>query len=427
MSLRSSPLPDDVKRFTRLLTQPLARTPTPPRRLEVRVGRGFHLLLQGAGQRLLHVTVDHPGAAVSAPIRTDHAWMRFRCARDPTETERTWLGALKQGLRRMDRVPDWPAFVGWSAEQPAAMLPDATFDPDRDPPSGNLELIRIETRCNGRCGFCSARGILPDLVEDTEQIVQRFRGMRKAGRRSVALTGGEPTLRQDLPELIALARDEGFTAISLLTNAMRLDRGPLLGRLVEAGLTSVFVPFLSHRAEVHDELLGVAGAFERTVAGVDRCRDAGLELAYNTVVTAPNVQDLEPLMAWIAQRFPAPSIPGNISYVAPQGWALDHPELVPRLDAVRPHLQAALDTCERLGMGITIPGLCGVPMCILPGYEERFEEFHRGFQGMPENRRYAAVCQECAVQDRCSGFWSVYFEWFGEAELGYPPGTLFPA
>ncbi len=321
----------------------------------------------------------------------------------------------------------WAEFLLWAALQPAVMLPDAAYDPDRDTAAGNRELVRLETRCNGRCGFCSARGILPDLVLDADQIARRFRAMRRMGRRSVALTGGEPTLRRDLPELVALASAEGFTSISLLTNAMRLDRGPLLGRLVEAGLTSIFVPFLSHRAARHDALIGVRRAFRRTVAGVDRAREAGLHVAYNTVVTRPNMGDMPALMAWIADRFPAPRIGGNISFVALQGWALDHPELIPRLADARPHLQAALDICEARGMEITIPGLCGLPMCVLPGYERRFEEYTRGFSILPEDRRYGAPCNDCSLRGRCSGFWSAYLDRFGDGELGYPPGKRPPA
>ena len=97
---------------------------------------------------------------------------------------------------------------------------------------------------------------------------------------------------------------------------------------------------------------------------------------------------------------------------------------MPRLSDVRPHLRAALDICAERDLQITVPGLCGLPMCILPGYEHRFEEFHQGFAVLPENRRYAAVCQRCHQRGRCSGFWTVYFEWFGEDELGYPPDTL---
>ena len=301
----------DVKRFTRRLTIPLASTDTPPVGLEAQVGKGFHLLLRGSDGRLLHVLVEPAAPGGRAPIQTDDAALSFRSRGPLSATEQTWLRGLRRGLHHAGRQEGWGEFLGWAARQPAVMLPDATYDPDRDAAAGNLELIRLETRCNGRCGFCSARGILPDLVLDAEQIARRFRAMRRRGRTSVALTGGEPTLRTDLVDIVAQAHGEGFTAISLLTNAMRLDRGPLLDQLVTAGLTSLFVPFLSHRAEVHDELIGVPGAHSRTVDGVDRARAAGLEVVYNTVITTRNLDDLAPLMSWIAERFPAPVIQGQ--------------------------------------------------------------------------------------------------------------------
>ncbi len=416
--------PTDVRRITRRLTGFLARVEGPPKRVEVQVGKGYHLLLGGAGRRLLHITILSKDLADRGAVSTASASLQFRCAGDPTPAERRWIAALGRGLRLMEQEPDWPGFLGWSDREPAVMLPDATFDPQSDPSTGNIELIRLETRCNGRCAFCSARGILPDLVLDAELIVERLRSMRSVGRQNVAFTGGEPTLRADLPELVDRARREGFTAISLVTNGMRLDKGPLLDQLVEAGLTSVFVPLLSHEEETHDALLGVRGAFARTVAGIDRCRAAGLQMSYNTVITTRNLVGLVPYVAWLAQRFPADRLTGNFSYIALQGWALDHLELVPRLEAVRPHLRGALDLCDQLGLEITVPGICGVPMCLLPGYEPHFEEFHRGYQGVPENRRYAAVCDACDLRERCSGFWTIYLDRYGEAELGYPAGFV---
>lgn len=414
----------DTRRFTRRLTLPLTRTPEPPRQIHVTVGKGYHLFLGGGGDRQLHVIIhpagtERPGLYVSAISS-----LAFRCHGGPNGVERRWLAALRRGLRLVEQDRAWAAFLGWAARQPQAMLPDVTFDPARDPSNGNLECIRVETRCNGRCRFCSARGILPDLVVDARRVGERLHGMRRAGRSEVAFTGGEPTLREDLPALVARAREEGFTSICLQTNAMLLDDGPLVERLVQAGLTSVFVPLLSNEAATHDVLMGVTGAFARTVAGIDRCRAEGLHVSFNTVITRVNLEHLEPLMAWLSERFSPPTIEGNISYIALQGWAVDHLELVPRIDEVRPYLKAALDTCTALGLDILVPGICGLPMCVLPGYERYFDEYHRGVRGMPENRRYGAACLGCTVRPRCSGFWSVYLDLFGEGELGYQAGSM---
>ena len=414
--------PSDVRRLTRRLTLPLSKVAAPPSQVEVHVGKGYHLLLRGGGQRFLHVTILAGRALPRDPFSTEFTSLSFSSAGEPSREERRWLLALVRGVRLLERDTEWPAFLAWAASQPAVMLPDASFDPNLDPASGNLECIRVETRCNGRCPFCSARGVLPDLVLDDGVILERLRAMRAAGRQQVAFTGGEPTLRRDLPSLVAQARQEGFTDITLQTNALQLAQGPLLPRLVDAGVTAVFVPLLSHEALTHDELIGVPGAFERTVSAIDRCLSLGLKVSFNTVLTRLNLEHLEPLVAWLPERFPSTRITGNISFVALQGWALDHLDLVPRLTDARPHLRAALDTCARLGLEITIPGICGVPICQLPGYEPFFDEYRCGFQGIPSNRRYARACDDCPYRDRCSGFWAAYLDHFGEAELGYRGG-----
>jgi MoaA/NifB/PqqE/SkfB family radical SAM enzyme len=401
------------------LTAPLALLDDVPKRVEALVGKGLHLLLTGPDGRLLHIRIDRHDPAVRARFVTEHAALSYLCAGDLTDVERRWIARLGQGLKRLERRPDWPDYLAWAVAQPAAMLPDATFDPSRDPVSGNSELIRVTTRCNANCAFCSARGVLPDLVLETEQIEARLRGMRALGRRIVAFTGGEPTLRRDLSDLIRKARAAGFVDIGIQTNAIGLASEGVVRRLVEAGLTNIFVPLLSHEAATHDRLMGHTGAFERLLQGVDHCRDAGLDVAYNIVVTAPALADVESMVSFIAERFPAPRIELNISFVALQGWALDHIELVPRLSAARPQLKAALDRCRKLGIVVRIPGICGVPMCQLPGYEDHFDEYHSENPPRPVERSFGAACDACAVRSRCSGFWTAYLQRYGDGELGY--------
>ncbi len=412
--------PQALRAWTRRLTAPLASLKDVPTRVEALVGKGIHLLLTGPDGRLLHIRIVRPGPEVRARFVTAHAALGYLCAGDPTEVERRWIARLGQSLERLEGRPDWPDYLEWAVAQRATMLPDATFDPSRDPVSGNAELIRVSNRCNANCSFCSARGVLPDLVLDTEQIEARLQGMRALGRHMVAFTGGEPTLRRDLPELIRKARAAGFVDIGIQTNGIALAKKSVVQRLVDAGLTYIFVPILSHEAAMHDRLVGHRGAFHRLLQGVDHCRDAGLEVSYNIVVTAPALDDVESMVSFIAERFGAPHMDLNISFVALQGWALDHLELVPRLAAARPRLKAALDRCRDLGIPVRIPGICGIPMCQLPGYEEEFDEYHSVNPPHPDERSFGAACEACAMRPRCSGFWTAYLERYGDGELGYP-------
>ena len=108
---------------------------------------------------------------------------------------------------------------------------------------------------------------------------------------SVSFTGGEPTLREDLPDLIAYARNELGMRVNLITNGTRVDAS-LAGRLVQAGLHSAQVSLESPEREVHDRLTQVSGSFDRSLAGIRHLRDAGIPVHTNTTINRMNWDSL---------------------------------------------------------------------------------------------------------------------------------------
>jgi radical SAM protein with 4Fe4S-binding SPASM domain len=119
------------------------------------------------------------------------------------------------------------------------------------------------------------------------------------GCRKVHFSGGEPTIRPDLADIIAYARHLKLRA-TLTTNGTLLTRD-LARRLVEAGLNSVCVSIDSPVRSVHDRIRGTPGAFKRTIAGVRELRRAAkqrgtsLPIRINTVVSRQNYDTLDQL------------------------------------------------------------------------------------------------------------------------------------
>ncbi len=81
---------------------------------------------------------------------------------------------------------------------------------------------------------------------------------------SLSFTGGEPTLRRDLPELIALGRSRGLW-MNLITNGIRSAKPEFVAALKTAGLDSAQVSLEAGDAATHDLVVGRSGAFSRTV------------------------------------------------------------------------------------------------------------------------------------------------------------------
>jgi GTP 3',8-cyclase len=104
--------------------------------------------------------------------------------------------------------------------------------------------VSVTDRCNFRCQYCMPADGLPWLEREEilsfEEIERVVRLLAAMGVRDVRLTGGEPLVRRDFPQLVAmLARIEGVEDLSLTTNGYLLERDA--PALVEAGITRVNV------------------------------------------------------------------------------------------------------------------------------------------------------------------------------------------
>lgn len=138
--------------------------------------------------------------------------------------------------------------------------------------------LAVTDRCGYACARCSnlPSGREPSLAELKSVIAS----LRARGTACVAFTGGEPTLREDLPEIV---RACGDMSTLLFTNGEKLDPS-LARRLGKAGLELVFVSLDHYRPERHDVIRGKRGAFDQACAAIKASFDAGLYTAIQTVV-----------------------------------------------------------------------------------------------------------------------------------------------
>jgi radical SAM protein with 4Fe4S-binding SPASM domain len=112
---------------------------------------------------------------------------------------------------------------------------------------------------------------------------------------TVSFTGGEPTLRADLPELVAYARGRGLRT-NLITNGIRCGDEAYVARLAEAGLNSAQVSVEAGDAAAHDVVVANPGAFERTLQGVRNLKAAGIHIHTNTTINDRNLEALPTLV-----------------------------------------------------------------------------------------------------------------------------------
>ena len=139
--------------------------------------------------------------------------------------------------------------------------------------------------CNQKCLHCYAAGQpLSDTPElTTAQWKDILAKLRAANVPQVTFTGGEPTLRADLVELVEVAQ---WFVTRLNTNG-RLLTPELCRRLYEASLDSVQVTLYSHDPAIHNALVGAEG-FDDTVTGIRNAVAAGLSVSVNTPLCSLN-------------------------------------------------------------------------------------------------------------------------------------------
>lgn len=126
-------------------------------------------------------------------------------------------------------------------------------------------LLEVTQRCNLHCAFCFAAQF--DGAAETGQVSPDpdlatlegwYRGLlRASGPCNVQLSGGEPTLRDDLPAIVALGRELGFDFIQVNTNGLRFAHDPdYVAALKTAGLASVFLQFDGAEDTIYRRLRG---------------------------------------------------------------------------------------------------------------------------------------------------------------------------
>ncbi|NBD35483.1 MAG: radical SAM protein [Chloroflexi bacterium] len=150
--------------------------------------------------------------------------------------------------------------------------------------------VALTYACNNACPHCynpAERFAMSTLsLEDWRRV---FDKLNEIGVPHVILTGGEPTLHPDLPEIIRYADAQG-QIVGMNTNGRRLARPDLMSTLAEAGLNHVQITLESCRAAEHNAMVGLPGsqAFAETVQGIENALESGIHTITNTTLTRQN-------------------------------------------------------------------------------------------------------------------------------------------
>ncbi|MHB8101906.1 MAG: 12,18-didecarboxysiroheme deacetylase [Methanosarcina sp.] len=161
------------------------------------------------------------------------------------------------------------------------------FSKDKKP----VVVWNMTRRCNLKCVHCyaQAKDIEFENELSTEEGKALIDDLANYGSPVILFSGGEPTLRKDLPELAAYAREKGMRAV-ISTNGTLIDRD-LAKRLKDVGLSYVGVSLDGIR-ETNDRFRGMKGAFDAALSGLHNCQEEGIKVGLRFTINKQNVRDI---------------------------------------------------------------------------------------------------------------------------------------
>ncbi|MEG0829294.1 MAG: radical SAM protein [Anaerovoracaceae bacterium] len=170
-------------------------------------------------------------------------------------------------------------------------------------------IIDITNRCNQHCPYCFARAEM-DTMDPGEptlaELEEKFDFLVELGEErpfNIQLSGGEPTVRDDLPEIIQMAKAKGFDYIQINSNGRRIAQESGYGEILQqAGASVIFMQFDGTNDDIYLKLRGESLLEEKKQA-IDNCKKAGLPVALvPMVVRDVNLDNVGEMMKFLLKN-----------------------------------------------------------------------------------------------------------------------------
>jgi uncharacterized radical SAM superfamily Fe-S cluster-containing enzyme len=252
-------------------------------------------------------------------------------------------------------------------------------------------LIEVTSRCNLGCSVCfadSGAGGRPDPT--LSEIRSWYENLiAKDYKCNIQLSGGEPTIRDDLPEIVALGKAIGFDFIQLNTNGLRLASDlKYLEDLKDAGLSSIFLQYDGTGNEIYMALRG-GDLFDAKVRAIRNCGQMELGVVLTaTLVSEVNLDNVGGIISFAVENLP--TVRGV--HFQPITYLGRYPRMpVDKGRVTLPDVMRAVELQTR--------GMISIDNFMPPGCENALCSFHGSFVAMPDGRLKALTMRrdrQCA-------------------------------
>ncbi len=288
-------------------------------------------------------------------------------------------------------------------------------------------LIKVGYGCNENCTFCHTADVR-HVDGSAAEVHAKIDRAHRLGHTMVVLSGGEATIRPEIWEWAAHVAALGMD-FGLVTNGAMLAYPEVVDRLLAYRLKYVYMSMHGGTATIHNRLVR-SNTFDLVNAALGNLCGRGLDFTVNTVVAKQNVEHLRSVVDAVLSH---PDVVLKFSMVQPKGRGAEHFEVLAVPVAI-----VAERVCDAIRYGTERRGHRegprfahdGIPLCLLPGYEDLYDDLktHR-FATMVEigeadffpvddkAKIQTERCKGCALRGPCPGLYAGYYEDFGDAEL----------
>jgi len=295
--------------------------------------------------------------------------------------------------------------------------------------------IKYGYACNNNCIHCVIAGQrgLQDL--GTQEYKKCMTDSFSAGADHLIITGGEPTVRKDILEILAYAKKLGFPQISMQTNGRRFHDLEFAKKAASFGITTFVVSIHGHTPEVHEAITRAEGSFSQTKKGFENLIALGQPVVAKVVISKRNlahILDIVKMLAGMGVKR------ANFAFPHPLGNAWEYfGEVVPGISESAAALTQAIDFVEERGLGIFID-VEAVPFCLMRGYEHHSSDLRMAFTEIKapggafvpgyevvraKDKAKRTDCIECRYFPICEGPWKEYPQKLGWSEFVPVPGA----
>jgi len=423
-------------RWLRDLTRALSKAEIPWHNA-VLSDRMVRIQVSGGDQPFFALVVRPVESDLPGYKRTDRFVIGYDGSRSLTADQRNWLDRFHEWLSSAgSSLP--PGLEGFASigtrtgapeEIIRGMFPFVTIE--RSLAAGEtgegeiLEvLVRVTSRCNQACPFCSA----PRHDEPASEILW---ACLKATAdllpgAMLSFTGGEPTLRPAFSAEVEATLRLNFSRVQVQTNAVRFADRLDPSALPESDKLSFFVSLHAMDPVIYDSCTRTSGQLPRAQKGLQRILDAGHDVIVNVVICRENIHHLNEMVRRLAGTLTGGNRPMlHFSVLICPEWNPEAARHLVRYSEVVPALARAVATAQELEMRVQLASThASLPICLQDAdgrmrerHDYRIEPRETGYEDFSRPWVKAERCRDCRETGHCLGVPRPYAEQFGLDEL----------